>query len=41
MYLASTAKQTLEMKKTREDYFYLLYRALWYNNASQIFGLFF
>ena len=34
MHLASTIKQSLEMKKTTgEDYFYLLYCTLWYNNA--------
>ena len=34
VYLASTVKQTLEMKKTTgEDYYYLPYHALWYNNV--------
>ena len=35
VYLVSTVvKQTLETKKTtEEDYFYLPYCALWYNNA--------
>ena len=34
VYFASTVKQTLETKKsTEEDYCYLPYRALWYNNA--------
>ena len=34
MYLASTIKQILEMKKTTgEDYFYLLYHAILYSNV--------
>ena len=34
VYLVSTVKQILETKKTTgEDYYYLPYRALWYNNA--------
>ena len=37
MYLVSTTKQTLEMKKTTgEDYFYQPYRALCYNNVQWI-----
>ena len=34
VYLASTVKQTLKMKKTTgEDYYYLPNCALWYNNV--------